>query len=169
MRTSLKAIWGFPPRGMQIPQDVIEARDLKITPEDKQGAKELLLEVGARLKIFEHTPNTLVRYIPPVEVSIGIGAIFFENQYLGEKHFFWGISQGLDHWIADTVLGFENFDQVYPFFDNWFSDTLVFKSTDKFILRDYKHIMSSQWKEIMSYFYPDARPRWEELPDSYIK
>ncbi len=171
---NFRAIYGFPNEGMIKPTDInLKTGKLRRDPANKkiEQAHRLLRLAATSIKIFEDTPNTVIRYIPPVEVSIGFGAIIFEAISPPRRDIFLGFSTGADEWIVDKVLALANAHELLAhYLSDWVMNTLMGKSTKSFVLKD-THLpekieMATQWdKELMKYYHPKVRLKWRDIPD----
>lgn len=162
----LEAIYGFPHQGMKLSYD----RNLPIIERgvEDQLAKSHLTNTGTHLRIFDDTPNTNFRFIPPVEISVGSGAILFESRE-GLRITFCGFSQGLNYWITEVGINFEGSNAVHEVYRSWFDDALWTHSTATFLLKDHLTkppvTLSSAWEKIMKKYYrPTARVSWTSIP-----
>jgi hypothetical protein len=171
---SFYGIFGFPPETMQPTSDDGNGRQGKQGVNGAEGYEKELFEEATKirsklsyvknnLRKFEGKRNAHIHYIPPVEVSVGLGAILFENEELGIQRAYIAFSCREDHWIVDTSLGLDNFDQAFSHLIDWFDHSLFRQATDRFRLQDMGHKMSVQWQEVMEYYTEAIRIQWEEV------
>lgn len=163
---SLEAIFGFPDKGMKLPYD---PEITKIEEEqDAEIGRKLLTIAGSYLSLFEETPRTKLRFIPPVEVSIGSGAILFESKNDDVQNTFLALSQGQDHWITELGIDFNDPGALHDFYSNWFDRALMVYSTVRFVLKDSLArppvTLSSSWDKIVRrYYHKKAWVSWKKL------